>query len=79
MPLLKSERNYERLPLLNVPLLINAPLSPFPRRVFIRKMKLLTDESFHINTFSRIITESEMEDANEETNIIDSDEEIDEI
>ena len=42
-------------------------------------MKLLTDESFHINTFSRIITESEMEDANEETNIIDSDEEIDEI
>ena len=42
-------------------------------------MKLLTDESLHINPFSRYITDSYMKDANEETNIIESDEDIDEI
>ena len=42
-------------------------------------MKLLTDESLRINPFSRDITYPDMEDANEETNIIWSDEEIDEV
>ena len=42
-------------------------------------MKLLTDENLHINPFSRDITYPDMEDANEETNIIWGDEEIDEI
>ena len=42
-------------------------------------MKLLTDYSLHINPFSRDISGSDMEDANEETNIIESDEEIGEI
>ena len=42
-------------------------------------MKLLTDESLRINRFSRDITDSDMKDANEETNIIESDEEIDDI
>ena len=37
------------------------------------------NESLHINPFSRDITDSDMEDANEETNIIESDEGIDEI
>ena len=42
-------------------------------------MKLLTDESLRINRFSRDITDSDMKDANEETSIIESDEEIDDI
>ena len=42
-------------------------------------MKLLTDESLRINRFSPDITDSDMKDANEETNIIESDEEIDDI
>ena len=42
-------------------------------------MKLLTDESLRINRFSRDITDSDMTDANEETSIIESDEEIDDI
>ena len=44
-----------------------------------QQMKLLTDDSLHINPFSRDITDSDVEDAHEETNIIESDEEIDEI
>ena len=42
-------------------------------------MKLLTDESLHINPFFRDNTDSDMEVANEEINIIESDEETDEI
>ena len=42
-------------------------------------MKLLTDESLHINQFSRYITDSDTEDSNEETNVIGNDEEIVEI
>ena len=41
-----------------------------------QQMKLLTDESLHISPFSRDITDSDMEDSNEETNIIHRDEEI---
>ena len=51
-------------------------IPPLPRP---QQMKLLTDESLHINLVSQDITDSNMEDANEETSIIDSDEEIDEI
>ena len=49
------------------------------REILNQQTKLLTDESLHINPFSRDITDSDMEGANEETNIIESDEEIDEI
>ena len=42
-------------------------------------MKLLSDESLHINPFSWNITDSDIEDANQEANVIESDEEIDEI
>ena len=49
------------------------------REILNKQMKLLTDESLHINPFSRDITDSDMEDANEETSIIESDGEIDEI
>ena len=42
-------------------------------------MKFLTEESLRINRFSGDITDSDMKDANEETNIIESDEEIDDI
>ena len=41
-------------------------------------MKLLTYESLHINPFFRDITDSDMEDAGDETNTIVSDKEIDE-
>ena len=44
-----------------------------------QQMKLLTGESLHNDPFSRDITDSDMDDANEETNMIESDEEIDEI
>ena len=44
-----------------------------------QQMKILTDESLHSNPFSRDITDSDIEDANEEANIIESDEEIDKI
>ena len=49
------------------------------RKILNQDMKLLTDYSLHINPFSRDIADTDMEDANEETNIIESDEEIDEI
>ena len=49
------------------------------REILNQKIKLLTDESLHINPFSRDITDSDVEDAIEETYIIESDEEIDEI
>ena len=49
------------------------------RKILNQEMKLLTDYSLHMNPFSRDISDSDMEDANEETNIIESDEEIGEI
>ena len=48
------------------------------RETLNQQMKLLTDESLHINPFCRDITDSDMEDAGEETNTIESDKEIDE-
>ena len=62
-PLLKSEQVFDKSPSFKRPL----------------QMKLLTDESLRINRFSPDITDSDMKDANEETNIIESDEEIDDI
>ena len=48
------------------------------REILNQQMKLLSNENLHINPFSRDITDSDMEDANEETNIIENNEEIDE-
>ena len=45
-----------------------------------QQMKLLTDERLHINPFSQYITiNSDIKDVNEKTNIIESNEKIDEI
>ena len=49
------------------------------RKILNQEMKLLTDYSLHINQFFRDISDSDMEDAHEETNIIESNEEIGEI
>ena len=49
------------------------------REILNHQLKPLTDESLHINPFSRDITDSDVEDSNDETSIIESDEEIDEI
>ena len=48
-------------------------------KILNQEMKLLTDYSLHINQFFRDISDSDMEDAHEETNIIESNEEIGEI
>ena len=62
---------------------MNASLFQTPpsnkRPILLEKIKLLTDEILQINPFFWNIIVSDMEDANEETNIIESDEEIDEV
>ena len=52
---------------------------PFLLNAYPHQMKSLTNKSLHINPFSRDIIDSDIEDANEKSNIIESDEEIDEI
>ena len=62
---------------------MNASLFQTPssnkRPILLEQIKLLTDEILQINPFFWNIIVSDMEDANEETNIIESNEEIDEV